>query len=404
MSKIDQAKLEAEMHGVFTPGFPINQQDLFRGRIPQLKKIMDTIPSPGRHPIIYGQRGVGKTSFVNILTHFFLRGQTAVKVTCDGSDTFKSIWNRVFQKVTVDFKERSFGFSRQESERRVNLASFLGRPESEPLNGVTPADVADVLSLLKVRAIFVIDEFDRVSEAVAKVGLADLIKNLSDNNPNATLILVGVGESISDLIGEHPSIARNLVQIEMPLMADSEIKEIVAKGAEKLNVEINADVLDEIAFLSSGFPHYAHLLGLSICKACLIRDTRSVDLGLFEELACSLAVEDAIESYRDGFSTATRTSKQSRYPQVLCACGIAKCDERGVFRATDVVDAMNVLFSDYVTVQAVVPALQAFTEEERGGILVKVPYGAQNHYRFREPMMRPFLRIKGRTLKEGILD
>jgi hypothetical protein len=399
MDESERQKLTAEMHKVFTPGFPINQQDLFRGRIPQLNKILQTVPSPGRHPIIFGQRGVGKTSLVNILTQFFLPGQMAVKATCDGSDSFKSIWNRVFQKITIEFKEHSFGFSRQESEKKINLASFLGR-ENEGINGVGPADIAGVLALLKQRAIFVIDEFDRITEESAKVALADLIKNLSDNNQNVTLVLVGVGESISDLIGDHPSIGRNLVQVEMPLMADAEIKEIVAKGAEYLQIKVETDVLQQIAFLSAGFPHYGHLLGLSIAKACLIRDTKTIDLKLFDELACSLAVEDSVETYRNSFSKATRTSKQSRYPQILCACGIASHDERGVFRATDVVEAMLSLFKETVNVQAVVPALQAFTDADRGAILDKVPFGTQNHYRFREPMMRPFLRIKGRSFSE----
>jgi hypothetical protein len=387
--------LREAMFQVFTPGFPISHKDFFKGRVQQLGRIMETVPSPGRHPIIFGQRGVGKTSLVNILSEI-LPDFLAVKITCDGSDSFKSIWNRVLQKASIMFKEKAFGFSRGESESRTSLAAFLGRD-----NGVSPADIATVLAMLQSRAIFIIDEFDRVSDETVKAATADLIKNTSDNNPYATLVLVGVGDSINDLIGEHPSIARNLVQVEMPLMTDSEIKEIVARGAEHLKIRVPQEVLDEVAHLAGGFPHYAHLLGLSIAKACSIRDTDSATLELFGELACSLAIEDAVETYRQAFGKATKTSKQSRYPQILCACGAARHDENGVFRATDVVEAMADLFAEQVTVQAVVPALQAFTEEERGAVLCKVPFGTQSHYRFREPMMRPFLRIKTRAFAEG---
>ena len=111
------------------------------------------------------------------------------------------------------------------------------------------------------------------------------------------------------------------------------------------------------------------------------------------------AVEESIETYRQAFSKATKTSKASRYPQILCACGAADHDEQGVFRATGVVEAMKRLFSDDLTVQAVVPALQAFAEQDRGGVLEKIPFGTQSHYRLREPMMRPFLRIKSRGLQ-----
>ena len=79
--------LMQEMHGVFTPGFPINHRDFFKGRVQQIKRILDTIPSPGRHPIVFGQRGVGKTSLVNILAEL-LPSFLSVKITCDGSDTF----------------------------------------------------------------------------------------------------------------------------------------------------------------------------------------------------------------------------------------------------------------------------------------------------------------------------
>ncbi len=385
--------LSLEMHEVFTPGSPINHRDFFKGRVQQVRRILDTIPSPGRHPIVFGQRGVGKTSLVNILTQL-LPNYLSVKVTCDSSDTFKTIWNRVLQKVTVNFKTTAFGFSRQVAEEKTNLAAFLGKD-----NGLHSADVAGILAALQQKAIFVIDEFDRITDTGVKSAMADLLKNLSDNNPNATLVLVGVGESITDLIGVHPSVSRNLVQVEMPLMTGEEIKEIVSKGAERLALNIDGSVLQDVAYLSGGFPHYAHLLGLSICKACVIRDIDTIDQVTFSDLACSLAVEESIETYRQAFSKATKTSKASRYQQILCACGAAVHDDRGVFRATDVVGAMADLFGDQVNVQAVVPALQAFAEHERGCVLEKIPFGSQSHYRLREPLMRPFLRIKSRGLE-----
>jgi hypothetical protein len=389
---MDRTTIQKSMHEIFTPGSPINDRDLFRGRLGQIQRILEAVPSPGRHPVIFGQRGVGKTSFVNIL-NAFLPNHLTIKVTCDSSDTFKSIWNRVLQKATISFKEKAFGFSRAESEEKSSLAAFLGRD-----NGVSPSEVAGILQYLMNPAMFILDEFDRVLDENVKTATADLIKNVSDNNSNVTLILVGVGESITELIGEHESIARNLAQIEMPEMKPAEIQEIITKGCSRLEITPDQSVLDEVASLSAGFPHYAHLLGLCIAKACFIHDTESIDIELFEELACNLAVEDAIETYRQSFTKATRTSQASRYPKILCACGAAVHDDNGVFRATDVVEAMNSLFDEPVTLQAVVPALSVFTQPERGSVLDKVPVGKVTHYRFREPMMRPFLKIKAKTL------
>ncbi len=49
--------------------------------------------------------------------------------------------------------------------------------------------------------------------------MADTIKTLSDWGTEATIILVGVGDSIDQLIEEHESVVRALVRIHMPRMS-----------------------------------------------------------------------------------------------------------------------------------------------------------------------------------------
>ncbi len=383
------------LHDVFTPGAPVDKREFFAGRVKQIQRVVDTIPSPGRHPMVFGQRGVGKTSLANILSEL-LPDVWTVKINCDSTDTFTSIWNRVLQKASISFKKQAFGFSPDEIQSHTSLRDYIG-PEGD----VSPSEVAEVLTVVESQAVFILDEFDRVCQDQAKSHMADLIKNLSDNAHGVTVVIVGVGASISELVGEHPSIQRNLAQIELPSMNDDELKEIITKGCHKLGLQIDQQIPSEIASLANGFPHYAHLLGLSIGKACEIRTTRHCNLRLFRDFACSLAIEDAIETYRNAFSVATRTSKPSRYPQMLCACGHAHHDEQGVFRATDVVDAMKRAFSEDLTIQSVVPALGEFCANDRGPVLIKVPVGDRSHYRFIDPMMRPFLRIKTKALQSS---
>jgi len=345
--------------------------------------------------MVFGQRGVGKTSLANILGEL-LPDIWTVKINCDSTDTFASIWNRVLQKASVKFKKKVFGFSQDEVDSHNCLRDYI-----EHDGDVSPAEVSDVLGGVQSRAVFILDEFDRISEEPAKSRMADLIKSISDNAVRVTVVIVGVGASIAELIGEHPSIQRNMVQIELPSMNDDEIKEIITNGCKKLNLQVDQTVLGEIVGLANGFPHYAHLLGLNIARACELRSTVQVKSGVFN-LACSLAIEDAIETYRNAFSQATRTSKPSRYPQVLCACGHAQHDDQGVFRATDVVDAMKSVFNEELTIQAVVPALGEFCDNDRGPVLMKIPVGDRSHYRFTDPMMRPFLRIKAKGLKSSM--
>jgi hypothetical protein len=320
-----------------------------------------------------------------------------VKVSCDGSDTFSTIWNRVFYTASLPFKQKTFGFSNEESVRNVSLGELLGH---DPSNA-KPAEIGRLLSNIGGLSIVIFDEFDKVADPKAKGSFADLIKILSDNSPNITLILVGVAQNVHELVGEHPSIDRNLVHIDMPTMSDEEISTIVNVGLRKLRIEAEGGVIDQIPALANGYPHYAHLLGLCAAKACIANGTAVLTHNIFE-IGCNFAISDAIEKYRDMYARATMTTQPSRYPIILCACGYARCDVRGVFRATDVVEAVKDVFNLDLTVQAVVPGLGEFLSASRGRVLEPMPVGSRQCYRFTDPMMRPFLRLKAREVLSAL--
>lgn len=389
---MDKLQRIAQANQVFTPGYPVRQRDLFSGRSTQLERTIETLTAPGRHPVIFGQRGVGKTSLANILGQV-LQNLMSVKISCDGSDTFATIWNRVLNSASITFKQQALGFNQEQAVRTISLADALGH---DP-NTTKPAEIADLLRRLQGYCVIILDEFDKVADGAAKTAFADLIKILSDNAPEVTVVFVGVAENIHELVGEHPSIDRNLVQIELPLMSDQEIQTIFETGLERLTIEVEPTVVRQVPLLAGGFPHYAHLLGLCAAKACAENEVAKLSPPLFD-IACNLAVDDAIEKYRDAYAKATATTQTSRYPLILSACGYAHTDSRGVFRATDVVDSIREVFNENVTIQGVVPALGEFLSERRAAILKAVKVGGRQCYRFKDPMMRPFCRLKARDL------
>lgn len=392
MSKIDQIAAASQ---VFTPGYPVQQKDLFSGRSDQLNRCIEAIIAPGRHPIVFGQRGVGKTSLANILGQS-LQNVIALKVSCDGNDTFSTIWNRAFYTASFEFKQKAIGFSDNENTKSVTLGDALGHNPSI----VKPAEVASVLQRVPGYCVVILDEFDKVADQPTKSAFADLIKILSDRAGTVTLIVVGVAEDIHQLVGEHPSIDRNLVHIELPLMTDAEVVEIFTSGMKRLNFEVDERVSKAVPELAGGFPHYAHLLGLCAAKVCINNMQPKLSEQLFD-IACNLAVEDAIEKYRDVFAQATATTQSSRYPAILASCGYAITDVRGVFRATDVVDALRTKLNEKVTIQAVVPALGEFLSESRAHVLKAIKVGGRKCYRFADPMMKPFCRLKAREIRRS---
>lgn len=378
----------ADANQVFTPGYPVNHQDMFAGRMDQLQRVIETLHAPGRHPVLFGQRGVGKTSLANILGQVF-SNLLSVKVSCDGSDTFATVWNRVLVTASVNFKQKALGFTGTESERTVTLSQALGH---DP-NATKPAEIADLLRRMNSQAVVILDEFDKLTSPDIKSAFADLIKIVSDTAPLVTIVVVGVAENIHELVGEHASIERNLVHVELPLMSDSEIQTVFTKGMDRLNIECPMSVVEQIPRLAGGFPHYAHLLGLACVKAVAHAEVNIVSHVHFDQ-ACAYALADAVEKYRDAFARATATTQASRYPKILAACGHAKMDGRGVFRATDVVDAFKSVFDEALSVQAVVPALGEFLSDGRAEVLKAVSIGGRQCYKFSDPMMRPYCRLK----------
>jgi hypothetical protein len=68
MPGLDFSTLYLNIGQVFTPGSPINERDLFAGRIEQLEKIIDAVSERCCHAVLFGERGAGKTSLTNIVS------------------------------------------------------------------------------------------------------------------------------------------------------------------------------------------------------------------------------------------------------------------------------------------------------------------------------------------------
>ena len=61
-------QLQARIHEAFSPSAPIDKQrSLFAGRTRQIDRLLGAIFQRGQHAIIFGERGVGKTSLANLL-------------------------------------------------------------------------------------------------------------------------------------------------------------------------------------------------------------------------------------------------------------------------------------------------------------------------------------------------
>jgi ABC-type transport system involved in cytochrome bd biosynthesis fused ATPase/permease subunit len=80
---------ESRLRVAFTPHAPVNEPAVFRGRLPQIRSSIDAITTPGLHVVLYGERGVGKTSLASVLTKILANIQATTRVICSRDDTSK---------------------------------------------------------------------------------------------------------------------------------------------------------------------------------------------------------------------------------------------------------------------------------------------------------------------------
>ena len=372
---------------VFSPSSPIKDQDFFSGRIMQLQKIVDAINELGQHAILYGERGVGKTSLANIMCKS-ITNIYPVKVTCTRNDTFKSIWERVFNSVEHSETTEGIGFIPEKKKQIVKLAEVFSIKDN-----ISPSDVVSLLSQLQAeRYLFVFDEFDNIKNNKIRSQFSDLIKSLSDNTENVTIVIVGIADNVENLIMNHQSLERCLMQVKMPRMSDLELEDIIVKGFEKIEIEIKEDVKKKIVGLSSGFPHYTHLLCKYCATICLNNDS---DVVTRKDL--NAAIKHAIENTNEQFTISYRkavisSTTKSQWADVLLACAQADCDEFEGFSTSEVLNKLKkITKKDNANITY---NLGKFCQEEKGPILEKMGRNRNFRYKFINPMMKAYIKIK----------
>ena len=386
----EQKKKLSLIGEIYTPSYPIEIRELFSGRTEQLRAVFDFLQQKGKHIIVYGDRGVGKTSFANVIKVICETDQQVAKVSCSTQDTFESLFHNVLSKLTYDYEEaqQKIGFG-TEIERTNKSLIFSNLYTQDQVNIQILTSVFGLLN-----PIIILDEFDRLSPSkFNKAVFTDLIKTLADNLPHSTLIIVGVSEDVASLIDEHLSIERNLSQIYMPSMSPDEITAIIRKGEEPLQLTFDESVTSRIIDLSSGYPHFTHSLCYYATSAA-VWDNSTVIIDQYLNIAIKQTIDNAHESLRNSYRTATLATKQNIYQEVLYAASIVETDEYGYFQANDLEDILSRILGKDVKVNNFTFHLGKFCTDERGEIFHMTGTKNRHRYKFRNPLMKAFIRLK----------
>lgn len=264
--------LRARMRRAFTPSQPVSDLRMFAGRQDLLRSIIRAIETQHLHVVLYGDRGIGKTSTLHVLSELAIRAGYLVRYTSSGENSnFDEIFRSVLAEVPLLYHS-DFDPAAGQAEGDSTFSSML------PATPLSVADVTRVMGKLTgTKLLVILDEFDRCESVGFRRSMAELIKNLSDRSLPVQIVIGGVAGNLSELLEYLPSIRRNVIGLPMPSMSPDELKEIVQIGSSLSGLPYDPDAIALIAASANGSPYLGSLLGQHAGVAALDRGGDAVN-------------------------------------------------------------------------------------------------------------------------------
>jgi Cdc6-like AAA superfamily ATPase len=382
--------LQLDIERLFSGG-PIDEEDLFAGRLTEVRRMLEAVFDKSKHIILFGERGVGKTSIANVFWKRYnasLQTFVAARVQADPSDSFSSLCNKAIEELAF-------------------VARSMGKYDLVPVDDTIDINSVDAMrrELRKCRPngipIIIFDEFDKIRDEETRELFANLIKSLHDYAVNTTLIIVGVAEDVAGLIEDHMSIPRAIVQIPLDRMSDSELNEVIDTRLNNTVMKIEGDARWTIIRLSKGLPYFTQTLCKHAAIISIEKKEGTISYASVRQ-AINRFIDESEQTFIEAYETAISSPQgDALFKQVLLACARCEPDSRGFFTPTDVITPFSQIMGARKTHAHFASHLNKFISDDRGAILIRKGHPRSYRFRFADPMMQPYVILRG--IKDGML-
>lgn len=408
----------------FTPSSEVDEPARFAGRRQQILALADALQVTKSLPLIYGARGLGKTSIAlqiarialgdvelledmraqdrairsdNLFAVFWVSCSDATKNkddliqrlinTADGYSSVEEIRERRLtgEISTSKFALKVFEREVQKTYEEVEHESYATPDVEEKFKALVETLQDHGYS----RLLFVIDELDRVASTD---GLASFLKNQSTSG--CKFLIVGIGQNISDLLADHASLERSLTPVRVQSMSATELAEIVDRAMRRLHLEncpmsFSNKAREQLVRYAGGFPWFVHVIGQAALLAAWEGSRNRVETWDVEAAVKGLAENKFAQQFSDLYLSAVRDSFQREIVLRL----LARWPDEDIPTSQIYPKAERVGVSN--------PSLlkKQLASERCGSVLVAPPGHARGLVRFRNAMFKRYV-----CLREALFD
>lgn len=363
----------SQIEKAFTPHTPV-VDDLFCGRMKEIESIFEGLSEKGNHIVLFGDRGVGKTSLARYSCKKYGEAEntdTNIMVSCCANDTFQSVIEKVFTELGIELVEAvQRGSGAKIDVKCVEYNREISRTIINTNKTDNPTWVANKLK--DKEGVVIIDEFDTIKDPIEKQKFSTLMKNLSDNSSNLSLLIVGISLSVDDLIEGHRSIDRCLSQVYLKRMTDDELLSIIQKGEDRTGLKFNEDVKKKIVEKSLGFPYYVHMLALEASKNAVLSERKEINNEDYEN-GLNNTIKKIDHSLSEMYKEAIGSNDSIEKKRIIYAA--AKIGDQGTFTMTEWIKSYQEIYSDGIKNVTINSTMQKNISKDGSKLITSIKRG-----------------------------
>lgn len=412
----------------FRPGAEIEDPALFAGRAAQIEELARALHTEKACPIIYGDRGLGKSSLAlqgrriatgdcellhrqnlsrwgfdedGAFVTSYVQCTDAVRNT---SAILQRLLNSLRDAIDPELRPVSKALIDQTTRRKLNVKFLELESESRferRTRSIQPKlDVEEALleavdfvaELTGHRVMLIVDELDRVADTR---GLASFIK--SNSTGYLRFMLVGIAQSISDLLTDHQSLERLAIPVNVPSMSRKELEVVVERVEEWLherdvNLAFEPGAKRYLAEIANGYPWFVHVLGQQSLLYAEEDGELLVGLNHVKRSVATLTQNRFAQQFKDLYQMAVRDS----LPRELVLRAFASWNGQDIPTR----DVYRVL-RDGLDVNNPSTYKGHLCKEQYGRVLITPAYQNRGMVRFQNEMFKVYVRLRGSLYEDA---